>query len=71
MKLNVNDTSESSGPPAAPAIALYCAKPFAFAAWPFDSGVPTVSWLDASTGGLQDADASGGPCVRFGAVQAW
>src|SRR5215207_11737451 len=39
------------------------------AAAPFASGVPTVTKLDDCTGGLHDGNASGGPCVRFGAVQ--
>ena len=44
--------------------------PTAFAGAPFASGEPTVSALDDWTGGLHDGNASGGPCVRFGAVHA-
>jgi hypothetical protein len=42
----------------------------AFAAAPFASGEPTVMAVDDCTGGLHDGNASGGPCVRFGAAQA-
>jgi hypothetical protein len=41
-----------------------------FAGAPFTVGSPTVIDWDAWTGGLQDGNASGGPCVRFGAVHA-
>ena len=37
---------------------------------PFASGEPMVSDVDDWTGGLHDGNASGGPCVRFGAAHA-
>ena len=37
---------------------------------PFASDVPTVMEFDDCTGGLHDGNASGGPCVRFGAVHS-
>ena len=40
----------------------------AFAAPPKASGVPTVACAEVCAGGLHDANASGGPCVRFGAA---
>jgi hypothetical protein len=40
------------------------------AAAPFASGVPTVRLCDNCVAGLHDGNARGGPCVRFGAVQA-
>ena len=43
-------------------------EPLELAAAPFASGVPTVSHADSGTGPLQDGNASGGPCVRFGAL---
>src|SRR5690242_2066208 len=36
----------------------------------FESPVPTVSCAEASCGGAQDGNASGAPCVRFGAAHA-
>src|SRR5262245_7169590 len=63
-------TSESSGGPGAPTITSSLMKPTEFAAAPLASGVPTVMFVDGCTGGLHDGNASGGPCVRFGAVQA-
>ena len=68
VKLNVNETSESSTPPGAPTIASYFAKPDAFAVAPFASGDPIVSCMDSSSGEAQEADASGGPWMRFGEV---
>ena len=38
------------------------------AAPPNASGVPTVACAEVCTGGLHDGNASGGPCVRFGAA---
>jgi len=37
---------------------------------PFAVGSPTVTAVDDCTGGLQDGNASGGPCCRFGAAHA-
>src|SRR5688572_12826650 len=42
--------------------------PTELATAPLASGVPTVRKLEACTGGLHDGKASGGPCVRLGAV---
>jgi hypothetical protein len=44
--------------------------PTEFAPAPFASGEPTVSDVEVWVGGLHDGNASGGPCVRFGAVHA-
>ena len=41
-------------------------KPVELAPAPFASGVPTVKKLELCVGGLQEGNASGGPCVRFG-----
>jgi uncharacterized protein len=43
-------------------------NPWDLAGAPFASGVPTVKKFEAGAGGLQDGNASGGPCVRFVAV---
>ena len=45
-------------------------KPTEFAPAPFASGDPMVRFVDVWTGGLHDGNASGGPCVRFGAAHA-
>ena len=47
----------------------YRTEPTIEAGAPLASGVPTVSTAERPTGGLQDSNASGGPWVRFGAVQ--
>jgi hypothetical protein len=39
-----------------------------FAAAPFASGLPTVMLVEDWLGGLHEGNASGGPCVRFGAT---
>src|SRR3954462_27347 len=44
------------------------ADPTASAGRPFASGVAIVSALDGRDGGEQDPNASGAPCVLFGAV---
>jgi hypothetical protein len=41
-----------------------------FAAAPFASGEPIVRKFDAWTGGLQDGNASGAPCVLLGVAHA-
>jgi hypothetical protein len=63
-------TSESSGAPGVPTRTARRMEPTAFAAAPFASGEPTVMAVDDWTGGLHDGNASGGPCVRFGAAHA-
>src|SRR5687768_16091213 len=63
-------TSESSGGPGVPTLTSSFANPTEFAPAPLASGVPTVTDPEAWTGGLHDGNASGGPCVRFGAVHA-
>src|SRR5687767_9880921 len=40
-------------------------SPWDFAGAPLASGVPTVTKFELGTGGLQEGNASGGPCVRF------
>ena len=60
-------TSESSGGPGVPTTTPSLMKPTEFAPAPFASGEPMVSDVDDWTGGLHDGNASGGPCVRFGA----
>ena len=42
----------------------------AFAGAPLASGDPTVRKFDDCTGGLQDGNASGAPCVLFGVAHA-
>ena len=42
--------------------------PMELAGWPFASLVPTVNDPDDCACGLHDGKASGGPCVRLGAV---
>ena len=63
-------TSESSGGPGTPTLTPSLMKPTEFAPAPFASGEPMVSDVDDWTGGLHDGNASGGPCVRFGAAHA-
>jgi hypothetical protein len=63
-------TSESSGAPGTPTRTAMRSDPTEFAGAPFASGDPTVMEFDDWTGGLHDGNASGGPCVRFGAAHA-
>ena len=60
--------SESLGGPGTPTITSIRIEPTEFAAAALASGVPTVTEPELGTAGLQDGNASGGPCVRFGAV---
>jgi hypothetical protein len=43
-------------------------NPLEFAPAPLASGEPIVKEFDVWTGGLQDGNAKGAPCVLFGAV---
>src|SRR6185503_21358667 len=45
-------------------------NPVEFAPAPLASGEPIVRKFDVCTGGLQDGNASGAPCVRLGTVHA-
>jgi hypothetical protein len=65
------NTSESSTPPGTPTFTISLANPMLFAAAPFASGEPIVTLFDVCTGGLQDGNTSGGPCVRLGVPHAW
>src|SRR2546427_2162391 len=48
------------------ALTLSSTKPFEFAPAPLASGEPIVRKFDVCTGGLQDGNAKGAPCVLFG-----
>src|SRR3954467_14588454 len=64
--LDLISTSESSGGPGTPTLTSRRMNPTELAAaTPLASGVPTVRKFDAWTGGLQDGNANGAPCVRF------
>ena len=52
-----------------PASTLSTKAPVEFAAAPFASGVPTVRKSEVGTGGPQEPNESGAPCVLFGAAQ--
>src|SRR3954468_12219515 len=60
--------SASSGGPGEPATASKRTRPIQFALAPLTSGVPRVVNCVVGTGGAHDGNASGAPCVRFGAV---
>jgi hypothetical protein len=45
-------------------------NPVEFAPAPLASGEPIVRKFDVCTGGLQDGNASGAPCVLFGVAHA-
>ena len=55
----------SPGVPGLPTTTATFTKPSEAAAWPFASGVPTVSAADCWTGGWQERYASGGPWFRW------
>ena len=55
----------SPGVPGLPTTTASFTKPSEAAAWPFASGVPTVSAADCWTGGWQERDDSGGPWFRL------
>ena len=46
-------------------------QPEATVDWPLESAVPTVRCCEPCMGGLQEGDASGGPCVLLGPVHCW
>src|SRR6266568_7712664 len=52
------------------ALTLSRIDPTEFAPAPLASGAPIVRKFDDCTGGLQDGNASGAPCVRFGVPHA-
>src|SRR3954470_6876126 len=70
VPLDLISTSESSGGPGTPACTSRRTEATEFAGAPLASGEPTVRYVDVCTGGLQDGNASGAPCVLFGVVQA-
>src|SRR4029079_19170251 len=68
VPLDLISTSESSGGPGTPAWTSRRTDATEFAGAPLASGEPTVRKFEVWTGGLQDGNASGAPCVLFGAV---
>jgi len=69
-EIEIATSASSAGVEGFPANTESVSAPLIFAAAPLASGVPTVSTLERSLGGLHDAKARGGPWVRFGDVQA-
>src|SRR5688572_9660225 len=66
----VNATSASSGgADGFPVITSTRMNPTKPGGLPFASLVPTVNDVESWTGGRQEGNARGGPCVRFGAKQ--
>src|SRR5919109_2981219 len=63
-------SASSAVVPASPGSATSVTSPIEFAPFPFESGVPTVSWPDTCCGGAHDELLSGAPWVRLPLVQA-
>ena len=71
VRLKRISTSESSGGPGAPTTTLSRTWPIERESAGLPSPTPTVRWVDPGWTGLQEPNASGGPCVRFGEVHGF